>query len=936
MGETQSSVAVAILGEPEIWLGDRQLQVGHARQRAVLVVLAAEAGRVVPVDSLIDRVWGRQAPIRARSALRTYLSHLRRALAPTGIMITRQGSGYVLAANADAVDLHRFRRLHTSAREQQDPARALSLVEAALALWRDEPLPEPDTPWAHTLRERLRQEHAAAEADRIDWALQCGRHHGLVPELTTRASAEPLDERVAGQLILALYRAGRQADALQHYQRIRQRLVEELGTDPGPALHALHQRILTADPALTLSEPASVSTDATGPAALPRQLPAPPWSFTGRVHELSYLSKVFETPGQAGSTLVIATISGAGGVGKTWLALHWAYQNLDRFPDGQLYADLHGFAPAGEPVAPLDVVRGFLDALGVVPASIPVDPQAQVGLYRSLLAGKRTLIILDNARDTSQVVPLLPGAAGCAVLITSRTQLGDLAVSHGAKSVSLDVLAEAEARDLLSGQLGHDRLGAEPEAVTAILGHCAGLPLALGIVAARADSHPALSITALAEDLRDTATRLDALDVGGLTTNLRTVFSASHRALSSPAAELFGLLGQVPGSDIGPLAAANLMATSPVRITPILAELRTAHLMEEHAPKRYKMHDLLRLYAAEQRPFQPTALRRLTDFYLHTAYAAERLLHPHRGPIDLGDPAPDVTPLALTDEDAAFTWLDSEYFNLLASQHLAAQREWHDRVWRLAWALDTFHRRRGHIHGQLAVWQVGLVSAQHGTDQTPLAIAHRNLGIAYIRTGRHDEALEHLEQALRLARQTGDIVGEGHNQLALAYACERNEDDQRALDHAWNALAVFRALDHPVWEAQALTQAGLYLARLGQHDQAYAHCQPALEKFRRHHERDGEAETLANLGYTAHHAGQNRAAIDYYQQALVLRRELGHTYAEATTLDCLGQIHTTLGQPIEARTAWLQALDLYRTQHRTAEAEQVQNRLIDSTHDADS
>ncbi|MBE8523184.1 tetratricopeptide repeat protein [Amycolatopsis sp. H6(2020)] len=924
-GEPQSHVVVVLLGDPEIRVGDRPLAIGHARQRAVLVVLAAEAGRVVPVDSLIERVWGERAPVRARSAVRTYLSNLRRALAPAQVAITRQGSGYLLDVPADAVDLHRFRRLHAAAREEPDVSRALALVEAALGLWRGEPVPEPDTPWARDLRERLRRERAAAEADRVDWALRCGRHHDVLSELATRARTDPWDERVAAQLMLTLYRAGRQAEAMAHYRRVRQRLAGELGADPGPALQRLYQRILTADPAL--AAPASGAEPAT-PGVHPRQLPAPPWSFTGREPELTRLGKVFDTSGPGND---VVSISGAGGVGKTWLALHWAYRNLDRFPDGQLYTDLRGFAPAGDPVAPSEVLRGFLEALGVVPASIPVDAQAGAGLYRSVLAGKRALIVLDNARDTEQVLPLLPGAPGCAVLVTSRSRLGALTVSHGAKTLALGVLTDAEARELLAGQLGHDRLADEPAAVTEILVLCAGLPLALGIVAARADSDPALSLTALAADLRDTATRLDALAIEGLATNLRSVFAASYRALPRRAAELFTLLGLAGCPDIGVPAAAALTGRSARETAAILAELTAAHLVEEHAPRRYKMHDLLRLYATESGPAEPAALRRLVDFALHTAYACERLLHPHRAPIDIGTPARGVLPLALDGEEAAIAWLETEYRFLLATQSLAARQGRPAPVWQLAWALDTFHRRRGHVHGQLAVWQAGLTAIQGGTQLLPRKAAHQNLGIACIRTGRHDEALDHLARALDLARQSGDTTGEGHSLLALAYACEQHDDDRQAHDHAGHALAVFRTLGNPVWEAQALTQTGLYLARLGRHTEADEHCQAALELFRRHHERDGEAETLANLAYTAHRTGRNDVAAGYYRHALALRRELGHSYAEATTLEQLSEVHVALGEHEEARAALTRAAELYTAQHRTMEAERSQRRFGEIT-----
>ncbi|MBE8515927.1 AfsR/SARP family transcriptional regulator, partial [Amycolatopsis sp. H6(2020)] len=382
--------AVGLLGELEVRLDRRVLPMGHARQRSVLAALAADTGRVVPVNGLIDRMWGDRPPGAVRSALRTYLAHLRRALAPAGVTITREGVGYLLSAEPGSVDLRQFHRMLSDARDDDDPQHALDLTTDALALWRDEPLAELDTPWAQSVRERLRQERAAAETDRIDLALRCGEHRAVLPELVVRAADDPLDERTAGQLMLALYRAGRQADALERYEKTRQRLSEELGTDPTPALRELHRRILTADAALCPADPRPAIP--AGAVVVPRQLPAAPRLFTGRADHLGDLTVALDH----GDTGAISAIGGAGGIGKTWLALVWAHRHLDRFPDGQLFLDLRGFSPAAEPTAPAVAVRGFLDAMGVDLDRIPTELDAQTALYRSLMAGRRMLIVLDN------------------------------------------------------------------------------------------------------------------------------------------------------------------------------------------------------------------------------------------------------------------------------------------------------------------------------------------------------------------------------------------------------------------------------------------------------------------------------------------------------------------------------------------------------------
>ncbi|WP_244223926.1 NB-ARC domain-containing protein, partial [Amycolatopsis circi] len=384
---------------------------------------------------------------------------------------------------------------------------------------------------------------------------------------------------------------------------------------------------------------------------VPRQLPCPPRLFTGRTVELVQLDRHLDLAGTV-------AIGGTGGIGKTWLALHWAHQRLSRFPDGQLHVDLHGFDPTGQPTSAAEAIRGFLDALGVAPSAIPVDLEAQIGLYRSLLAGKRMLLVLDNARDIEQVTPLLPGTPTCTVLITSRRHLVGLAALYGVQLLNLDVLPDSDARELLTGHLGPDRLATEPGTVADLLTMCAGLPLAVRIVAARAQHHPTFPLAVLAEELRDASARLDGLDAGGLRVNLRAVLSWSVRALSPQATRLFGLLGIAPGPDISLAAAEALAATPAAQLRTVLRELEIASLVQQHVPRRYRMHDLIRLYASDTltEDARDAALRRILHFYTHTAHAADRLLNPRQGSIPLDPPAPDALPHPLPDALAALAW----------------------------------------------------------------------------------------------------------------------------------------------------------------------------------------------------------------------------------------------------------------------------------------
>jgi DNA-binding SARP family transcriptional activator len=511
------------------------------------------------VDQLIDRVWSQHPPQRARETLRSYLSRLRHVLPADEVGFVRRPGGYVLTVDPMAVDLHRFDHLVAEAGATDRVETAVALLSQALGLWRGEPFATMDTPWLNTLREGVERRWLAATLDRNDLVLDLGHHAALLTDLIACAAGHPLDERLAGQLMLALYRSGRQADALATYRQMRVRLAEELGTDPGRPLQQLHQRVLTADTALAAPTGAATAP-ARGSGRPPQQLPASSGSFTGRAVELAELDKLMDAAPDRAATVVISAIGGTGGIGKTWLALRWANDNTDRYPDGHLYVDLRGFDPANDPVAPAAAVRGFLDALGVEPAQIPADPDAQAGLYRSLVAGRRMLIVLDNARDSATVTPLLPAAGPSAVLVTSRHQLAGLVATHDARPLPLDTLPDADAYDLLTRRLGRQRTAAEPQPVTDIVRHCAGLPLALAIVAARAALQPHLPLAALAAQLRTATTRLDALEAGDLSVNLRAVLSCSTQALPLEAARVFALLGLVPGPDISVAAVASLAA----------------------------------------------------------------------------------------------------------------------------------------------------------------------------------------------------------------------------------------------------------------------------------------------------------------------------------------------------------------------------------------
>ncbi|PPK65419.1 BTAD domain-containing putative transcriptional regulator [Actinokineospora auranticolor] len=915
MGD-HNEVEFRVLGDLEARIGGETANLGHSRQRSVLAALLVEPNLPVPVDRLVDRVWADHPPRQARDTLYGYLYRLRRALSSADVEIARRSSGYVLSVDKSAVDLFRFRELVATARSAPDEE-ALRLLEEALGLWRGEPFSGLDLPWVDEQRLALERERLGVELDRNDLGLRLGDHHALLPAITALARAHPLDERAAAQCVLALYRCGRQAEALAHYQHVRHRLADDLGADPGAELRDAHRRVLAGDPVPCRPERA---------ATVPRQLPGPPAPFVGRAAATTRLDELLSAPREPGGTVLVAAIGGIGGIGKTWLALHWAHHNLDRFPDGQLYADLRGFDPTSDPVSPSSALRGFLDALGVAPDAVPADVDARSGLYRSLVAGRRMLVVLDNARDTAQVLPLLPGSAECAVLVTSRHQLTGLTAAHGAHLLHLDVLTADEARELLVRRLGEDRLAEEGAAAGELLDHCGGLPLALTIATVQVASTPDYPLSELVEELRDSPTRLDALDGGELHASLRGVFAASYGALSAAAAEAFRLLGPAPGPDISLPAAANLLRVTSARS--VLRELRRAHLVQEHRPGRYRMHDLIRLYAAERAGTdQVEKSRRLVDFYTHTAHLGDQLLNPYRPPMTPGDLPAGCAPHELTDRAEAMAWFDAEHANLLATQRLAALHGWDTAVWHIAWALTPFHFLRGHVPDHIASWRAGLAAAERLGGTTVRATAHRRLGDACARGGEIVEGVTHLQLALELADGAADAAERAHAHRALGIAWEQRGDLERALAHSQQALVIYQDLDNPVWHATALNSVGWCLALLGDYDTARGHCERALSLAEAAGYHDGVAGTLDSLGYIAHNAGRHGEAITHYNRALGLFRANANAYEAANTLVNLGDVHAATGAAEQARSAWQAALNLYRGQHRLREATGVAGKL---------
>ncbi len=654
-----------------------------------------------------------------------------------------------------------------------------------------------------------------------------------------------------------------------------------------------------------------LSRGGTGPTvAIPRQLPAAVAGFAGRAAELKALTGLLEEAALPGGTVVISAIDGTAGIGKTALAVQWAHQVADRFPDGQLYVNLRGFDPAGPPMTPDEAIRGFLDAFEVPAAPNSVSLDTQAARYRSLLAGRRVLVVLDNARDTDQVRPLLPGSPGCCVVVTSRNRLTSL-ITDGARPLPVDLLTDTDARQLLARRLSAARVEAEPQAVQQIITRCARLPLALSIVAARAAARPDFPLAALAEELRDAEGRLQALD------RVTAVFSWSYEQLSDPAARLFRLLGLHPGPDITAPAAASLAAVPLTAARLMLAELDHANLITEHTPGRYTFHDLLRAYATTQtRTHDPgadqdAARERLLDHYLHTAHAAWRLSYPHQQQaITLAPPLPGVTPEEPADYPAAWAWFTAEYPVLLAAIQLAADTGHHTHAWQLPHTLVPFFERQGHWHDFAATHHIALAATEDHADQQGQAHAHLGIGQARTRIGRLDEARPHLQDALRLFEELGDQAGQSHADDYLGITFYKQERYEEALTHMQRAVDLAQA--HGSYQrglAAALNSMGWVHALLG-NAEALIYSQQSLDLFQDLGDPWGEAATLDTIGYAHHHLGHHQQAASYFEQALAIDRELPDLYSQATHYDHLGDALHAVGNTTQAHHAWQLALKI--------------------------
>jgi DNA-binding SARP family transcriptional activator/tetratricopeptide (TPR) repeat protein len=916
-----------LLGEVQVRVAGQPLDVGTPRQQAVLAALAVDAGRPVPIETLIDRVWGDEPPGEVRNVLYSHLSRIRQLLkkitemtgTPAGL--ARRSAGYVLEIDPEVVDLHRFARLLERGNDPREPddGHAAVVTEALLGR-RGPPLAGIQGEWADQVRSTWQRQRLDAAVRWGDLELRLGRPGAVIAAMSELTAEYPLSEPLEALYLRALHAAGRDAEAVDRFAVVRRRLADTLGADPGPELRALHAAILRGE--LPAGGPAP-------PRATPAQLPPDTPGFAGRESALRRLDELSDGPS---ATARIVVLSGTAGVGKTTLALHWAHSAAGGFPGGQLYVNLRGFDPTGSPMTPAAAVRGFLEALEVPGNRIPTTPEAQVGLYRTLLANRRVLVVLDNARDAEQVRPLLPGASGSVVLVTSRDQLAGL-VAAGAHPLVVDLLDDAEAHAVLRRRLGPGRIAADPAAAAEIIGLCAHLPLALAVVAARAATHPAFGLAALAGQLRDARGGLDEFAGGDPATDARAVFSWSYLRLDPAAARLFRLLGLHRGPDVGTRAAASLAGLPAGRARPLLAELANAHLVAEHTPGRYTMHDLLRAYAdelvhdEESGLERKTAVHRMLGHYAHTAYHADGFLDPRL------EVPPELTPLPagaeserITDHRRASAWFEAEHRVLLQAVH--ADAAFDARVWELAWSMQRFLTRRGHWHDESEMLTAALAAARRLGDERKQAFAHLHLGVTHARFGRHAEAGGDFQAALTLYRASDHVVGQAYAHRQFAWLLDRQGAVEEALPHAEQALELFRAAGHRVGQATALNAVGWFHTLLGEHTTAIEYCQQALDLQTLLGDQMGATQSWHSIGHAHRQLGDLPRAVACYEKALELVHRRGNRVVEARVLIDLANLRRDLGDVESARTGWQRANEiLAHLAH--PEADEVRTRLAE-------
>ena len=930
-----AKVAIGVLGPLAAWRSGVPVTLGPPLQRAVLGLLALHPGTGLSRSAIIDVLWRDDPPATAVPMVQSYISRLRRLLGP--VCPLTANSGYRLQPLACDVDLVAFERLVQRARDARatgELAVACETYEEALALWRGDPLADAEVLRGHPAIAQLCQQRADAVTSYAEAASAAGSPDRALPRLRELAAREPFNERVNARLMIALAASGQQVAALTIYDEVRQRLDDQLGVRPGAELAQAHAQVISQQiPAARAPRttrwpgPVAASRDA------PRQLPGAVANFTGRTAELALLDGLLDEAAQrAPGTIVISAVGGTGGVGKTALVVHWAHRVAGQFPDGQLYVNLRGYDPA-QPVRPTDALAGFLRSLGVSGQDIPEDEAERAARYRSLLAGQRMLVVLDNAGSAEQVRPLLPGDPHCPVVVTSRDALTALVARDGAQRLDLDLLPLDDAVGLLRALIGA-RVDADTEAAVLLASQCCRLPLALRVAAELATVRPAVPLAELAGELADQQRRLDLLDAGGdARSAARTVFSWSYRHLDAGADRAFRLLGLHPGPDFDRYAVAALAGETVERADRLLEQLARAHLTQPAGPGRYGMHDLLRAYARgltaarDSEEERRAAQERLFDYYLDAAAAAMDTILPaerHRRP-PLHRPAALIPPL--TDPDAALAWLDAQRSCLVAAVTHAAAEGWPGHASRLAATLFRYLDNGGHLSEAITIHTHALLASGHTGDRTAEATALVNLASVDLRQGRYEQASDQLQSALSLFREGGDQIGEARALANLGIADMLKGRYGQATAHLQQALPLLHKAGNRSGEAATLGHLGTVCLRQGRYQQAADYHQQALDICRASGNESGEAYAVGNLAAVNMLQGRYQQAAGDLREALALFRKTGDQAGQAQALALLGDLDLRQGRYQQAAGDLREALALFRKTGDQAGQAQALNSL---------
>lgn len=909
-----------LLGPVEATAGGRSVDLGRRRERLLLVHLLLDVGRTIPTERLIELLWDDDPPAEPRKTLHVHIARLRRALtkADDGAALVSATSGYALATPPESVDVHRFDALVARARDLADPAERASLLRKALSLWQGEPVADLGaTTRIDAIRARLNERRMDAVELRVEADLDAGLHQELVTELDELTTEHPDRERLIGVRMLALYRSGRKTDALRVYAQAAERLADELGVDPGQRLQELHLAMLRdSDELTTPAEPRSPA-----PRGHPAELPADVPTFTGRTAELDRLIESC----RAATSVVIGVIDGMAGVGKTAFAVRAAHLLEPSYPDGQMFVDLRGFSEDAAPVTALDTLGRMLRSLGIPDEHIPADEAERGTLYRSTLADRRVLIVLDNAASTEQVEALLPAGRGCLVLITSRRRLTDL---DPTASISLEVMPPDDARALIRQIVGEQRVGDEPDGLLDELADfCGRLPLAIRLAAGRLRARPTWTLRYLIERLRDQRDRLGELRTGHR--GVESVFRLSYEHLEPDQQRLFRLLGLYPGRDFDVLAASALCGLEPEHTDRVLNELFDVHLLQQDKPGRYHLHDLLHEFAAKVATSDDEAERvvaavRLFDWYLHTLAVTVEFTGKEKAPIPLDDTTPAAPLPALRDFDEAIAWLDRERQNLIAAVHRARTLGLNTHVWRFARGLHPFFYIRGHNEDWVVTHRIALDATREDRDRYAEAATSNRLGMALWRSADGNEAVGHLERAVALWRELDRPVNEGKALNNLGIACWQSGRPAEAIEHMERSRELNARLGDQDGEATAAGNLGRAYTTTGRYDLALERLQRSLELYDQFQDNSGRADTLTNLGRLHIWRGSYEEALTILSEALEIERRLGHRSGEAEANNGLGLAYTRMGRPDDGLGCHERALVLSRQiGNRELEAESL-------------